>query len=170
MATVKVFVHDKHAIYRRGLAASLVTMEDVEEIGEAGAVEGALTSSALSQADVVVVDSDLDGGWEFIRRVRERTGGQVIVYAATQDKHDVLAAVQAGAVRFLCNGTLSTDAFAAGIRAAAARVIVIARARLGAFCRTLPTLRGKSLSPATWPKTSPRSCMHARILMPLARL
>src|SRR5438094_3685506 len=78
-ALVRIFILDEHVIYRRGLAASLAAMDDVDCVGEARTPEEAWASRELPEADVVVVDPDLEGGFEFIRDTRERTGAQVVV-------------------------------------------------------------------------------------------
>src|SRR5919204_6467796 len=132
-ACMKVFVLDAHVIYRRGLVASLAGVEDVEAIGEARAVDESWAMPALAEADVVVVDPDVEGGYEFIRDVRERTGAQVVICSATRDEQEVLTAVQAGAVGFLCKDTLSTETLAAGVRAAATGAGVMPPELLGAL-------------------------------------
>jgi DNA-binding NarL/FixJ family response regulator len=144
---VKVFILDAHAIYRRGLIASLATTDDVDVTGEANAVDEAWASSALVEADVVVVDPDLDGGYEFIRHVRERTGAEIVVCSATREEHEVLAAVQAGAVGFLCKDTLGTETLATGVRAAAAGAGIMAPELLGALLQNLSRVSREVLEP-----------------------
>ncbi len=144
---MKVFILDAHVIYRRGLAASLAGTDDIEEVGEARTVGEAWADTALAAADVVLVDPDLEGGFEFVRDVRERTGAQIVVCSATHDEHQVLSAVQAGAVGFLCKDTLSTETLAAGVRAAATGAGVMPPELLGAMLQTLSRVSHEVLEP-----------------------
>jgi DNA-binding NarL/FixJ family response regulator len=144
---LRVFIVDAHAIYRSGLVASLAAMDDVDEVGEAPSIEEAWARPDLAEADVVVLDPDLDGGYEFIRDVRERTGAQIVVCSATREEHDVLAAVQAGAVGFVCKDTLSTETLATGIRAASTGAGVMAPELLGALLQNLSRVSREVLEP-----------------------
>ena len=56
---MKVFVVDSHAIYRRGLVASLELLERVECVHQADGVRGAQEHAALSEADVLIVDPSI---------------------------------------------------------------------------------------------------------------
>ena len=144
---MKVFVVDAHAIYRSGLLAALSAMPDVDDIHEASAIDEAWASPEFAEADVVVLDPDLEGGYEFIRDVRERIGAQVVVCSATREEHEVLAAVQAGAVGFVCKDTLSTETLATGIRAAATGAGVMAPELLGALLQNLSRVSRDVLEP-----------------------
>ena len=144
---MKVFILDAHVIYRRGLAASLAGIDDVESVGEARAIDESWANPALAEADVVVVDPDLEGGYQFIRDVRERTGAQIVVCSATRDEQEVLAAVQAGAVGFLCKDTLSTETLAAGVRVAATGAGVMPPELLGTLLQNLSRVSREVLEP-----------------------
>jgi DNA-binding NarL/FixJ family response regulator len=144
---VNVFVIDAHAIYRSGLAASLLALDDVDEVSEAATVDEAWDSSGLPDADVVVIDPSLADGYRFIRDVRDRVGAQVVVCSATRDEHDVLAAVQAGAVGFVCKDTLSTELLATGIRAASTGAGVMAPELLGTLLQNLSRVSREVLEP-----------------------
>jgi DNA-binding NarL/FixJ family response regulator len=134
---VKVFLIDAHAIYRIDLLASLSAMSDVEQIHEASTIEKAWASRALLEADIVVLDPDLEGGYQFIRDVREAIAAQVVVCSAMRDEHALLAAVQAGAVAFGSKDTPSAETLATGIRAASTGADVIAPELLGALLQRL---------------------------------
>jgi DNA-binding NarL/FixJ family response regulator len=144
---VRLFILDAHAIYRRGLAASLAAMEDVDHVAEAGSVEDAWSDDGLAVADVVVVDPDLEGGHTFIRKVRESTSAHVIVCTATVDDDNVLSAVQAGAVGYLCKETLSTETLAAGVHAAAAGAGVMEPELLGTLLQNVSRVSREVLEP-----------------------
>ena len=144
---MKVFVLDRHAIYRQGLASCLAEVEDVTEVGECGDIDQAWAGNELAAADVVIVDPDLAGGHEFIRRVREVTGARVLVCASTTEEQDVLAAVQAGAVGYLCKDTLNEETLSAAVHAAANGAGVMAPELLGSFLRGVTRVSREVLEP-----------------------
>jgi DNA-binding NarL/FixJ family response regulator len=153
---MKILVLDSQSIYRGGLVSCLTAMAEVEAVSEAASVAEALQNGALSSADVVLVDHDLPGGRDFIRRVRDTTGARVLVCSSRCDEQEVLAATQAGAVGYLCKDTLTPDALVAGIRAAASGTGVMAPELLdnllrgiSRVSRELPEPRGLSLSGLT---------------------
>jgi len=144
---VRLFVLDSHAIYRHCLAACLAEVDDVAEVGEGGSVEEAWAGKELAAADVVIVDPDVPGGHEFIRKVREVTGARVLVCASSTEEQDVLAAVQAGAVGYLCKDTLNAETLAAAVHAALNGAGVMAPELLGSFLRGVTRVSREVLEP-----------------------
>jgi DNA-binding NarL/FixJ family response regulator len=134
---VKLFVLDPHTIYRRGLAACLDPLPEVEAVGHAESVREAWETSALFQADLVIVDPAADGGGEFIGAVRESTGAQVIVCSSDCEEESVRAAMAAGAVGYLRKDTLTTDGLAAAVKAVANGTGVMTPELLGNLLRGL---------------------------------
>ena len=116
---MRVFLVDPHSIYRRGLVACLEGVEEVSTVTDASSVESAWKHPELYEADVVLVDHDLDGAHEFVRDLRERTEASVLVCSGRSDQKELLAAVQAGAVGYLWKETLTPDALVASLRTAA---------------------------------------------------
>ena len=115
---MKVFLVDPHSIYRRGLVACLEGVPEIESVTDAAAVEAAWASSGLLEADVVLVDHDLEDAHDFIRDLRERTDASVLVCSGRSDQRELLAAIQAGAVGYLWKETLTPDALVASLRTA----------------------------------------------------
>ena len=123
-----VLVVDPHAIYRCGLATCLRELDEVGTVAEATSVAEALEHEDLAGASVVVLDHDLPGAQEFVRKVGSwnangngnghGTRKRVIVCSARCEQEKILAAVQAGAVGFLVKDTLTPEALAGGVRAA----------------------------------------------------
>ncbi len=144
---MKLFILDPHSIYRGGLAACLASMDEVDSVAEAGSVAEAWEHADLPGADVVLVDHDLPGGHDFIRRVRETTGGRVLVCSSRCDEHEVLAATQAGAVGYLRKDTLTPEALVAGVRAAASGSGVMAPEVLGSLLRGISRVSREVLEP-----------------------
>jgi len=132
---VKLFVLDPHTIYRRGLAACLALVDDVESVAHAASVREAWEDSSLFESQIVVLDQSVEGGVEFIGAVREATGARVIVCTSECSEDSVLAAIQAGAVGFLRKDTLTPDALAAAVQAAAGGTGVVAPDLLGNLVR-----------------------------------
>jgi DNA-binding NarL/FixJ family response regulator len=153
---MKVFLVDPHSIYRRGLVACLEGVAEVQSVTDAAGVETAWAQPELLEADVVLVDHDLDGAHDFIKDLRARTGASVLVCSARSDQRELLAAVQAGAVGYLWKETLTPDALVASLRTAATGSGVLAPDLLGDLLRTITRAqnellepRGLSLSPLT---------------------
>jgi DNA-binding NarL/FixJ family response regulator len=164
--TVKVFVVDPHVIYRRGLTACLASVEEVVSVGEAGSVGDAWRDQALREADVVLLDPDLDGALEFIRQLHEVTGAKVVVCSTKRGEADVIAAVTAGAVGYLWKETLSPEALVGAIRAAMSGSGVMAPELLGTLLRSI---HRAAAAPGPQPLTLSRlSTREQRVLQLLA--
>jgi DNA-binding NarL/FixJ family response regulator len=116
---VKLFVLDNHTIYRRGLAACLDLLDDVESVGDADSVRDAWEHPGLFAADLVLVDPSLPGGADFVGALREATGGSVIVCSSDCRQDAVLSALQAGAVGYLRKDQLTPESLATAVKAAA---------------------------------------------------
>jgi DNA-binding NarL/FixJ family response regulator len=122
---VKLFVVDPHTIYRRGLAACLEGLPEVQSVGHADCVRSAWEDEALFASDLVLVDHAMTGGVDFLAAVGEATGAAVVVCSSLCSEDAVLAALQAGAVGVLRKETLSTESLASAVRAAASGTGVV---------------------------------------------
>jgi DNA-binding NarL/FixJ family response regulator len=116
---LKLFVVDSHTIYRRGLAACLEGLAEVQAVGHAESVRSAWEDEALFASDIVLVDHAMTGGLDFLGAVGEATGASVVVCSSLCSEDAVLAALQAGAVGVLRKETLTTESLASAVRAAA---------------------------------------------------
>jgi DNA-binding NarL/FixJ family response regulator len=139
---VKLFVLDPHTIYRRGLAACLALMDEVESVAHSGTVREAWEDSALFESELVILDQSIDGGLDFIAAVREATGARVIVCTSECGDDAVLSGLQAGAVGFLRKDTLTTEGLAAAVTAAANGTGVVTPDLLDGLMRTASTNGG----------------------------
>jgi DNA-binding NarL/FixJ family response regulator len=153
---MRVFLVDPHSIYRRGLVACLDGVAEIDSVADAAGVEAAWATCELLEADVVLVDDDLEDAYDFIRDLRERTSASVLVCSSRPDQRELLAAVQAGAVGYLWKETLTPDVLVASLRTAATGSGVLAPDLLGDLLRTIAGAqnellepRGLSLSPLT---------------------
>jgi DNA-binding NarL/FixJ family response regulator len=116
---VKLFVVDPHTIYRRGLAACLEGLPEVDSAGHAESAADAWEDPALFAADLVLIDHVMPGGIEFVGAVVERTGAHVVVCSSECADESVLGALHAGAVGVLRKETLTADSLADAVRAVA---------------------------------------------------
>lgn len=134
---MKVFVVDPHSIYRRGLAASLELIEDVESVAHAGSIRDAWEHPALFESDIVLLDQAMDGGDEFVGNVAESTGARVVVCSSVGSEEAVLEAIQAGAIGFLRKDTLTPERLASAVSAAASGSGVVAADLLTGLLRSI---------------------------------
>lgn len=136
---MKLFVLDPHTIYRRGLAACLELMSEVDSVAHAGSVRDAWEDPALFTADLVILDTAAPGGRDFIGAAQEATDAPVLVCTSNCGEDAVITAMQAGAVGFLRKDTLTADSLGAAVRAAASGSGVVTPELLGRLVSGLPT-------------------------------
>jgi DNA-binding NarL/FixJ family response regulator len=136
---LNLFVLDPHTIYRRGLSACLELMPEVESVAHAGSVREAWEDAALLTADLVILDTAVAGGRDFVAAVRETAGTPVLVCTSDCGEEAVIAAMQAGAVGFLRKDTLTAESLAAAVSAAASGSGVVTPELLGRLVSGLPT-------------------------------
>ena len=128
---MKLFVLDPHTIYRRGLAACLELLPGVEDVADAESVREAWEHPELFASELVLLDVAVAGGHDFIEAVTEATGARVLVCTSEPSDEAVLSTLQAGAVGFLRKDTLTPEALAAAVQAAASGTGVVAPDLLG---------------------------------------
>ena len=122
---MKLFVVDPHTIYRRGLAACLEGLPEVESVGHADSVRNAWEDEALFASDLIIVDHAMTGGIDFVAAAAEAAEAPVVVCSSQCAEDAVLAALQAGAVGVLRKETLTTESLASAVRAAASGTGVV---------------------------------------------
>lgn len=135
---MKVFVVDSHAIYRRGLVASVERLERVESVDEADDVRGARLHPALVDADVVILDISIAGGHEFLASMTQAGDAHVIACTAICDDESVISAVEAGVVGYLRKDTLTQDVLQAAIQAAEGGAAIVSPEMLAVMLRGSP--------------------------------
>lgn len=102
--TLRVFLVDDHEIVRRGVRELLETEEDLEVVGEAGAVAEALDRLPLAHPDLALVDVQLpDGnGVELCREIRSRHPEiACLILTSFSDDEALIDAIVAGASGYL---------------------------------------------------------------------
>ncbi len=121
--TLRVLIADDYPIMRGGLAARIRHCADFELVGEAANGKEAITLSAQTRPDVILMDllmPVLDGvtATRNIRRKRPRT--QVIALTNFLSPDLLMRALDAGAIAYLLK-TIDGDALETAIRRAARR-------------------------------------------------
>jgi DNA-binding NarL/FixJ family response regulator len=97
---ISVVLIDDHALFRSGVRSELSRAGTVRVVGEAGDVDGAVTTVLVERPDVVVVDVHLPGGGgkAIIERVRAEWPDAVFLALSVSDAaEDVVAVIRAGA-------------------------------------------------------------------------
>jgi len=118
---IRVLIADDHPLFRRGLAALLESVPDMEVAGEASTGEEAIELARSSRPDVVVMDLSMPGlgGIEATRRIVATVdGARVLVMTMHEDDDAVVAALQAGALGYQLKGAVGAETMRA-IRAVA---------------------------------------------------
>jgi len=127
---VRVVVADDHPVVRDGLRGMLAGQPDLEVVGEAGDGAQALAEVARHLPDVVLMDLRMPGmdGVAATARLRQRYPQVRVLVLTTYDAdHDIVRAVEAGAVGVLLKDAPREELFRA-VRAAARGEAVLAPA------------------------------------------
>src|SRR4051794_41975596 len=94
-------------------------MSEVDSVAHAGSIREAWEDPALLDADLVILDTAVAGGRDFIAAVSETADARVLVCTSECGEDAVISAMQAGAVGFLRKDSL-TPASPGGAASAAA--------------------------------------------------
>jgi DNA-binding NarL/FixJ family response regulator len=112
MTATRVVVADDHPTFRRGLAALLGSLDDVELVGEAADGDAAVALVAQTLPDVVVMDLNMPGvnGIDATRRiVAAHPSVAVLVLTMLDEDESVFAAMRAGARGYVVKGADTAD-------------------------------------------------------------
>ena len=109
---VRVVIADDHPTFRRGLAALLASVADIDLVGEAADGEAAVERARALNPDVVLMDLSMPGvgGVEATRRiVADAPATAVLVVTMLDDDEAVFAAMRAGARGYVVKGQDTDD-------------------------------------------------------------
>lgn len=118
---VRVAIADDHDVYRNGLR-ELLKREGLDVVGQAADGVAALALAEQLPIDVMLVDLRMPrlSGIEAIERLAQRQPSvRAVALTVSEDKHDIVDAMLAGAVGYLLKDA-SIGEIVAGVRAAAA--------------------------------------------------
>jgi len=100
---IRVFVADDHAIVRRGIAAVLEIVPDIEVVGEAKNGGEAIAQVERLRPDVILMDlvmPEMDG-IEAIRRIKDRQPeARILVLTTFAGEDKIFPAIKAGALGY----------------------------------------------------------------------
>ena len=108
----RVYLVDDHDIVRRGVRDLLVNARDIDVVGDSGSAREAVSEILRLDADVMVLDLQLqDGsGIEVCRAVRSvNPSASGLLFTAADDEVALVAAVLAGAAGYLVKGGRNAD-------------------------------------------------------------
>ncbi len=117
---IRVLIVDDHAVVRSGLAAFLLSYEDLELIGEAGSGKEAIELCTQLKPDVVLMDMVMPGmhGSEATEAIKKECPNiQVIALTSFPEADLVQQALKAGAISYMLKN-VSGDELADAIRGA----------------------------------------------------
>ena len=119
--TIRILTVDDHELVRKGIRFTLLSVDDIDVVGEAGNADEALLACAEERPDVVIMDMRMEGdmdGITAIRAIRDRyPKTQVVALSSFFDQNLVQGAMQAGAIGYLVKGSSRSELVEA-IRAA----------------------------------------------------
>lgn len=110
--TIRVLVADDHAIVRKGIAALLATISDIEVVGEACDGRQAIDEAGRLVPDVILMDLVMPNvdGISAIREVtRQRPGTRILVLTSFAADDKVFPAIKAGALGYLLKDSTPGD-------------------------------------------------------------
>jgi DNA-binding NarL/FixJ family response regulator len=112
--TIRTVIADDHPIFRDGLARSLAESGAFTVVGEAGTAAEAIDRVAATGPDLVLLDISMPGsGIAAAAEIARRFPSvRIAMLTASEADHDVLAAMQAGALGYVLKG-VSADALLA---------------------------------------------------------
>jgi DNA-binding NarL/FixJ family response regulator len=107
MEPIRVLIADDHTLFRAGLVALLVSIPDVEVVGEAASGQEVLVKAGELQPDVILMDIQMPdlNGIEATRQIlRAQPHMGIIVLTMFKDDDSVFAAMRAGARGYILKG------------------------------------------------------------------
>ena len=125
--TTRVFVVDDHELVRRGLIELINTEDDLTVVGQAGDVQGALSTLTSIVTDVAVLDVRLpDGsGIELCREIRSLYPEvKVLMLTSFLDDEAILGAVLGGASGYVIKDIKNLDLLEAIRKVAAGEILL----------------------------------------------
>lgn len=107
METIQVFIADDHTLFRDGLKSLLMSVQDIEVIGEAATGKDTIIRVMDLMPDVVLMDIQMPdvNGIEATRQItRQMPTIGIIILTMFEDDDSVFAAMRAGARGYVLKG------------------------------------------------------------------
>jgi two-component system response regulator NreC len=109
---IRVLVVDDHAVVRAGLRLLIDAEPDLETVGEAGDVRGAIFEARASKPDLVLLDVTMPGesGLEGIPKLlHEHVGVKILILSMEDDPRYVREAFAAGASGYVLKEAVDAE-------------------------------------------------------------
>jgi DNA-binding NarL/FixJ family response regulator len=112
--TIRTVIADDHPIFRQGLARTIAESGTFTVVGEAGTAAEVVALVEETGPELVLIDISMPGGGiaaaaEIARRF---PSVRIAMLTASEADHDVLAAMQAGALGYLLKGVSADELLA----------------------------------------------------------
>ena len=106
MQKIRVLIVDDHPVFRFGLRSMLMSMPEMEVVGEATSGEDAVAQAGSLQPDIILMDINMPGmnGIQATRRIHKSNPQIGILMVTMIDDDSVFQAMQAGARGYLLKG------------------------------------------------------------------
>ena len=161
MTPIRVLIVDDHTLFREGLQAIFVTVQDIEVVGEAASGREAIEQAHQLQPDVILMDIQMDdlNGVEACKQILARqpdTG--IIMLTMLEDSNSLFAAVCAGARGYVLKGADKAEVLKTIYAVALGDVLfgsAIANRITGLF-RNLGNVRFNDQQPSPFPDLTER--------------
>jgi NarL family two-component system response regulator LiaR len=117
---IRVLLVDDHAVVRSGLAAVLMSYDDLELVGEAGSGEEGVRLAERYKPDIILMDLVMPGmdGVAATKAIHEKLPDiRIIILTSFKEKDMVDGALKAGAMSYLLKN-VSADELVTAIRGA----------------------------------------------------
>ncbi len=134
---IRVLIVDDNPVIRRGIAALLGDADDVSVVGEAGDGQEAIRVANQSRPDVVLLDVRMPVMDGVAAAEPLAALARVMMLTYTEDEHQVVAAIRAGASGYLVHGQFDADELVMRIRQLAAGETVLSPAVIGTVFEAL---------------------------------
>ncbi len=161
MTPIRVLIVDDHTLFREGLQAIFLAVQDIEIVGEAATGREAIEQAQQLHPEVILMDIQMDdiNGVEACRQilsVQPDTG--IIMLTMLEDSDSLFAAISAGARGYVLKGADKAEVLKT-IRAVAQGEVLfgsaIARRITGLF-RNLGNVRVGDRKPSAFPDLTER--------------
>lgn len=160
--TIRLLIVDDHTLFREGLRAIFLSVDDIEVVGEAASGEQAIHQAVELKPDVILMDIQMEdiNGIEASKRILETLPEtKIIMLTMLEDSDSLFAAMIAGARSYVLKGADKAEVLKI-IRSVAGGEILFGAAianRVTDYFRNLSTVStALDVSPKPFPDLSER--------------
>jgi DNA-binding NarL/FixJ family response regulator len=159
---IRVLIVDDHTLFREGLQAIFLAVDDIEVAGEAASGEDAIRQAKALQPDVILMDiqmGDMNGIDASKSILAALPATRIIMLTMLEDSESLFAAMVAGARSYVLKGADKAEVLKT-IRAVASGEVLFGAAvasRVTDYFRSLSSLSAVRAAPASpFPELSER--------------